>query len=182
MIRPSTLLPAENAFATRPSKQEYSPIYQPRLRFSSTTAITDITKEDMEFIIGRYEGNGRENSGYIVLDVRGDGEVERTGKLSPNTQTLPLPEIMDGCLLAPANDFRNKYGFDKPTMDETLVFFCASGMRARKAAEHAMGDGYPQVVVYGGGANEWFSVFPQPKGIMLFSLGFVGALAVLLSS
>ena len=100
---------------------------------------------------------GREDSGYIVLDVRNAPEVAATGPLSPHTQTLPLPAIIDGCFRLDEQEFKTAFGFDKPTMDETLVFSCAAGIRATRAAEIALGVGYTKVVVYKGGANEWFA-------------------------
>jgi rhodanese-related sulfurtransferase len=151
MVRPAA--PLGNVF----DKPIHRCAPQIRLFFSQGAAITDITKEDLEDILEDYEEGGREDSGYLILDVRGDAEVSNTGKLSPNTQTLPLPEILEGCFLASDEAFMDKYGFDKPAMDETLVFSCAAGIRARKAAEQALAAGYTKVVVYGGGANEWFA-------------------------
>ena len=151
MVRPAAHL--GTAFAT--TSNRCAP--QTRLFFSQGAAITDITKQDLEDILEDYEQGGREDSGYLILDVRGDAEVSNTGKLSPSTQTLPLPEILEGCLLVSEEAFMEKYGFDKPAMDETLVFSCAAGIRARRAAEQALGAGYTKVVVYGGGANEWFA-------------------------
>jgi rhodanese-related sulfurtransferase len=168
VMRPSTVT------STRRYKEEYNPIYRSRSSFS-TIILKDITREDMEFILGTFEQAGRKNSGYIVLDVRGEDEVSNTGTLSPSTQTLPLAEILEGCFLASEEAFMEKYGFDKPAVDETLVFSCAAGTRARKAAEQALGAGYTKVVVYGGGANEWFAVVPKSNEVLLLALLFMSA-------
>lgn len=125
--------------------------------FSESPAMKEISKDDMADILEDYEEGGREDSGYIVLDVRNAPEVAATGPLSPHTQTLPLPAIIDGCFRLDEQEFKTAFGFDKPTMDETLVFSCAAGIRATRAAEIALGVGYTKVVVYKGGANEWFA-------------------------
>ena len=37
--------------------------------------------------------NGNGESGYVVIDVRGEDEVAYTGKISSHVHTLPLPLI-----------------------------------------------------------------------------------------
>lgn len=74
----------------------------------------------MEEIIEDYEQGGREESGYVVLDVRQPHEIEATGKLSPNTQTLPLQELAQYNAFALEEDeFEETFGFEKPTPDES---------------------------------------------------------------
>jgi rhodanese-related sulfurtransferase len=157
-VRPSTFTPATGSRMSGGSiGRMYDRHVFTRLFGSPGSGITDITKEDMEEVLEDFEQGGREDSGYVVIDVRGVAEVATTGQLSPSTWTLPLPEITEGCFLLSEEQFQEKYGFEKPAMDETLVFSCAAGIRARKAAEQALGVGYTKVVVYGGGANEWFA-------------------------
>lgn len=67
----------------------------PRVYFSSLpTPITQIDKEQMEEILEDLENAGREETGYIVIDVRNPDEIAATGHLSPNVVNLPLPLIM----------------------------------------------------------------------------------------
>lgn len=111
----------------------------------------------MEEIIEDYEEGGREESGYLVLDVRETNEVEFTGKLSPNTVTLPLSIIGQQNVFSLDDDeFEEVCGFSKPTPDETLVFSCAAGVRSVHAAQFAAMNGYTQLINYTGGANQWF--------------------------
>jgi rhodanese-related sulfurtransferase len=120
--------------------------------------LRNIGKEEMEEILEDYEAGGREESGYLVLDVRELHEVEYTGKLSPNTQTLPLQLLAQQDVFALDEDeFEEVCGFPKPTPDETLVFSCAAGIRSVHAAQFAAVNGYTQLVNYSGGANQWFS-------------------------
>lgn len=112
----------------------------------------------MTEIIQGYEAGGREDSGYVVIDVRGEEEVMMTGKVSPSTITLPLPVIMAQNVFAlDEDDFEDFCGFEKPGLDETLVFTCAAGIRSQHAAYFAAQAGYGNIINYTGGANEWFS-------------------------
>ena len=112
----------------------------------------------MEEILEDYEEGGREESGYVVMDVREEHEIQFTGKLSPNTLTLPLQKLMRYNVFAlPEDEFEEICGFEKPSMDETMVFSCAAGIRSVHAANFAAESGYSKLVNYMGGANEWFS-------------------------
>ena len=118
--------------------------------------IRQIGKADMAEILEDYEA-GRAESGYVVMDVRGEDEVMYTGKVSPSTITLPLPIIMAQNVFAlDDEEFEEICGFEKPALDETLVFTCAAGIRSQHAAVSAAQAGYSNLVNYSGGANEWF--------------------------
>jgi rhodanese-related sulfurtransferase len=122
--------------------------------------LQNIGKEEMEEIIEDYENGGREDSGYILLDVREEGEIAFTGKLSPNTITFPLQKLMQlQAFEMDGDDFQMSFGFEKPRLDETLVFSCAAGVRSVHAANFAAEAGYTKLVNYRGGANEWFSTY-----------------------
>ena len=111
----------------------------------------------MEEILEDYEEGGREESGYVVMDVREPMEVASTGSLSPNTINLPLQLLAQQNVFAlDGDDFEEVCGFPKPTFDETLVFSCAAGIRSVHAAQFAAMNGYTNLVNYKGGANEWF--------------------------
>lgn len=120
--------------------------------------LKNIGWEEMDSIVDNYEELGREESGMIVLDVRNEDEVAMTGKVSPNTITLPLPAIMQYDLFAMDDDeFEDLCGFKKPSPDETIVLTCAAGIRSVHAANFAARNGYSNLVNYMGGANEWFT-------------------------
>lgn len=82
--------------------------------------LTNIDRKEMEEIVEDYEEGGREDSGYVVMDVREEHEVAFTGKVSPNTITLPLQKLAqyDGFALEP-DEFEEVFGFEKPTPDES---------------------------------------------------------------
>ena len=119
--------------------------------------INRVQKDIFSQVIDEYETEGREASGYVVIDVRGEDEVAFTGKVSPNTHTLPLPLIAQGGAFSlDEDDFEEQYGFAKPSLDETLVFTCKAGVRSNYAAQYAALAGYSKLFDYIGGADEWF--------------------------
>lgn len=112
----------------------------------------------MSELLDDYELEGREGSQYCVIDVRTEDEVAYTGKLSPSVYTLPVQVIMGANAFAmDADDFEESFGFEKPSVDETLVFTCAAGVRSVYACQFAAQNGYSNLVNYVGGSNEWFS-------------------------
>lgn len=119
--------------------------------------IRHVEKNEMEEIVKNYENEGRKHSGYVIIDVREAHEIESTGKISPNTLHLPM------CLVAQSqifrmdeDEFEEMCGFPKPSMDETLVFTCAAGIRSSYVCNFAAQSGYSKLINYRGGANEWF--------------------------
>lgn len=87
-----------------------------------------------------------------------ESEVAMSGKVSPNTHTLPLSIVQSQMVFEMDEDeFEIVCGFPKPTPDETLVFSCAAGIRSKTACAYAAQGGYMKLVNYMGGAYEWFA-------------------------
>eukprot|EP00934_Nitzschia_sp_Nitz4_P003125 Nitzschia sp. Nitz4//scaffold160_size51814//30220//30858//NITZ4_006913-RA/size51814-processed-gene-0.25-mRNA-1//-1//CDS//3329537854//3115//frame0 len=131
--------------------------------FVPPPSIQTIGLDDMKEIVLDYEMGGRDESLYVILDVREPHEVAMTGPLSPHTLHLPLAsKIMTQDVFGmDPDDFQDEFGFPKPTTDETLVFSCAAGVRSYQAAIMASQHNYTNLVNYQGGAMEWFRVYPQ---------------------
>lgn len=118
--------------------------------------IPRIDKAAMTEIIEDVVNSSREESGYVIIDVRGQDEIQYTGKLDDVVETLPLPYIAQGALAMDEEDFKEQFGFDKPALDETLVFTCKAGIRSQQAGQLAKMAGYSDIVDYMGGSNDWF--------------------------
>ena len=117
--------------------------------------INHIGKEQMKEILDDYEKE--EGSQYFVLDVRTEEEVHQTGQLSPSVPTVPVQVIMQyNVFQMDPDEFEELCGFEKPGLDETLVFTCAAGVRSVYACQFAAKAGYTNLVNYAGGSNEWF--------------------------
>ena len=66
----------------------------------------------------------------------------------PGAVNIPL-SVLSNSLHLPPSAFSQKYGFEKPTNEHELVFYCRSGMRSTTAADVAKRNGYdPQKYVY----------------------------------
>lgn len=115
-----------------------------------------IDKAAMTEIIEDVFNSSREESGYVIIDVRGQDEIAATGKLNDVVETLPLPYIAEGALTMDGEDFKEQFGFEKPSYDETIVFTCKAGIRSASAAKLAQMAGYTDILDYMGGSNEWF--------------------------
>eukprot|EP00567_Pseudictyota_dubia_P009375 CAMPEP_0197439386 /NCGR_PEP_ID=MMETSP1175-20131217/6145_1 /TAXON_ID=1003142 /ORGANISM="Triceratium dubium, Strain CCMP147" /LENGTH=201 /DNA_ID=CAMNT_0042969297 /DNA_START=67 /DNA_END=672 /DNA_ORIENTATION=- len=119
--------------------------------------IARVNKDGLEEIFEDIDRSGRDGSGYVVIDVRGEDEIAATGKISPHAETLPLPLIaMNGAFGLDEDEFEDAFGFTKPSMDETIVFSCKAGIRSYQAAQFAAMAGYSSLINYTGGADEWF--------------------------
>ena len=94
---------------------------------SATSAIKQIGKLELEMILKEIEEVGREQSGYIVIDVRNEDEIQSTGKLRECVNTLPLPLIgsaalsSTGALGMEDEEFEEEFGFAKPAPDEKIA-------------------------------------------------------------
>jgi rhodanese-related sulfurtransferase len=73
-------------------------------------------------------------------DVREPHELQASGTI-PTAVNLPLQSAPDALLLS-AEDFETRFGFEKPGLDATVIFYCKSGVRSRAAAEIARRAGY----------------------------------------
>ena len=80
----------------------------------------------------------RHQNAYIV-DVREPAEVLQ-GSI-PSSVNLPLSVLADALHLG-REPFRQKFGFEKPRLDQELVFYCRSGVRSTTACDVAKRNGY----------------------------------------
>jgi len=71
-------------------------------RFSSSSdddqrpTLTNVDKMQMQEILSHVENETGDKS-YVVIDVRGEDEINYTGKIHPMVHTLPLPFIAMVC-------------------------------------------------------------------------------------
>lgn len=99
----------------------------------------------------------------LLIDVRTPQELVQTGKI-PTSINIPLDvverELSD---VVKPEDFKNKYGRDKPAADTPLIFTCRSGRRAQQAAEIAVKLGFENVKNYKGSWLDWAEHEGLPK-------------------
>ncbi|KDQ19851.1 hypothetical protein BOTBODRAFT_101619 [Botryobasidium botryosum FD-172 SS1] len=87
-----------------------------------------------------------------VIDVREPDEVA-AGAI-PSSVSLPL-SALPGAFHLPPDKFRNTYGFEKPTKNQELIFYCRSGKRSTTASEYAKEYGYSNIKNYVGSWQDW---------------------------
>ncbi|KAJ8411502.1 hypothetical protein AAFF_G00163100 [Aldrovandia affinis] len=89
----------------------------------------------------------------VVIDVREPWELREYGNI-PGTINVPLGQVNQALQLSP-EEFKEKYGGDKPVPSDHVVFSCLAGIRSKKALDEAVNLGYSDVQHYPGGWEEW---------------------------
>jgi rhodanese-related sulfurtransferase len=74
-----------------------------------------------------------------IIDVREKEEVMQG--MIPGAVNLPL-SVLSNALHLPRHSFFEKFGFEKPKVDQEVVFYCRSGVRSATAADVAKRNGY----------------------------------------
>ncbi|XP_045465285.1 putative thiosulfate sulfurtransferase, mitochondrial [Harmonia axyridis] len=95
---------------------------------------------------------GREDA--LVIDVREPKELEEDGKI-PGAVNIPLGNVESAFLKANLEEFRQKYGVEKPGIDTLIVMSCRSGRRSESATQMLERIGFRNVFNYEGGWLDW---------------------------
>ncbi|XP_061401105.1 rhodanese domain-containing protein CG4456-like [Musca vetustissima] len=91
----------------------------------------------------------------LLIDVREPHELQATGQI-PTSINIPLGTVKQ--VLGPetsAEEFKQKFVREKPSLDSPIVFYCRSGRRSQEAAETAVALGYTNIKNYKGSWLEW---------------------------
>ncbi|KAI8902980.1 Rhodanese-like domain-containing protein [Globomyces pollinis-pini] len=94
-----------------------------------------------------------ENPGSkILIDVREPGEYAEG--FIPSSKNLSVQKLQ--VALTKENDeFKELYGFEKPSKDDHIVFYCKSGMRSAVASKIAESHGFKNIYDYSGSWLDW---------------------------
>ncbi|KAJ2222879.1 hypothetical protein H4R99_004514 [Coemansia sp. RSA 1722] len=90
------------------------------------------TKPDVSFQELRQLIHGVSRTPYTLIDVREPHEAAE-GKV-PTATNIPLGDVAAAFSL-PANEFKAKYGIDKPGSSQETIFYCRSGKRSQSAID-----------------------------------------------
>ncbi|TVY83772.1 Thiosulfate sulfurtransferase RDL2, partial [Lachnellula suecica] len=71
----------------------------------------------------------------ILIDTREPGELQSTGTI-PGAVNIPVVSQPDSWMIS-AEEFEDRYGFERPGKEVEVVFFCKAGVRSKAAAELA---------------------------------------------
>ncbi|KAJ8290900.1 hypothetical protein GJAV_G00018990 [Gymnothorax javanicus] len=102
------------------------------------------------------------NQTSVVIDVREPWELREYGNI-PGTLNIPLGQVNAALQLSP-EEFKEKYGGEKPSHSKSIIFTCLAGIRSKTALDTAVSLGYTTVQHYPGGWQDWAKhEVPQPK-------------------
>lgn len=87
------------------------------------------------------------------MDVRNPDEVKTAGKI-PGSVNIPLPQLEESLNLSP-EEFKDKFGFEKPKENQVIVTHCMKGARAAKAQDIFASKGFENVKSYPGSFSDW---------------------------
>ncbi|KAI9762066.1 MAG: hypothetical protein M4579_000702 [Chaenotheca gracillima] len=88
----------------------------------------------------------------ILIDVREPAEFS-AGAI-PTALNIPISSQPDALAL-PADEFEDRFGFEKPTVDQEVVFYCKAGVRSAAAAVMARESGFEKIGEYRGSWLDW---------------------------
>ncbi|EFY85335.1 Rhodanese domain protein [Metarhizium acridum CQMa 102] len=95
----------------------------------------------------------RASENIVIVDVREPLELQTTGKI-PGAINIPVTSAVQSFHISDA-DFEDTYGFERPSRDTTLLFYCKAGVRAKSAAALAKHAGWENVGEYPGSWLDW---------------------------
>jgi len=88
---------------------------------------------------------------YILIDVRREDEL--ANGIIPTAKHLCLDEIEIAFELS-EEEFKERYGFDKPSKSDLIILYCRTGSRSGMAAMFLKSKGY-NVKNYQGSVQAW---------------------------
>lgn len=89
----------------------------------------------------------------ILVDSREPGELQATGTI-PGSLNIPVTSKPESFFVT-AEEFVDRFGFERPSKDQEVIFYCKSGVRSRAAAALARQAGWDNVAEYQGSWLDW---------------------------
>ncbi|OQV08338.1 Rhodanese-like domain-containing protein [Cladophialophora immunda] len=117
----TTLVARKEEPSSSPSTSTSAPAAEPQS--------TLYTFADMQTLASRPAPN------RVIVDVREPSELKATGKI-PGAHNLPIKSAADGFFLGP-EEFEERFGWEKPSPEDEVIFYCKAGVRSRAAARLA---------------------------------------------
>lgn len=116
--------------------------------FGGNATFGNINKEELKQKIKSKEE-------FFLIDVRQPQEIQVNGSIE-TSHNIPLGEVAPAFQLS-HDDFEDKYGFEKPSEGDTVIFYCKAGGRSSSAANIISNLGYKNVINYSGSYDDWSS-------------------------
>lgn len=145
----STLKPAFQTSLINKNQIEFNKLNRKSYSTNQMTQVINLNKKDIESLISK---DNKEE--YVLIDVREDSEL--LDGIIPTAKHIPVKQTMNAFNLS-NEDFKETYGFDKPSSSTKLVFYCKAGIRGDMGAKNAIKAGYTNVYNYPGSWLDWSS-------------------------
>lgn len=97
---------------------------------------------------------------YTLIDIRETFELENG--MIPTAHSLPMSDLNEA-FSSSAEEFKQRYGFDKPKKDSLIILYCRSGNRSGQVALYLSSVGYTNVKNYPGSILDWSKMDPNVK-------------------
>jgi len=114
-----------------------------------------IDYNEMKKLVATHDAN------TVIVDVREPSEYEQ-GHIG-DAVNIPF-KSMPGALGLDPVEFDETLGFEKPSTDKTLVFYCLGGVRSSSAEQLASTYGYQHRMNYMGSYGDWQQQEAQHAG------------------
>ncbi len=92
---------------------------------------------------------------YVLIDVRETHEMQY-GAI-PTSENLPMSDFIEA-FSSSSDEFKSRYGFDKPKKDSAIILYCRSGNRSAQATLYLTSVGYLNVRNYMGSILDWAKI------------------------
>jgi rhodanese-related sulfurtransferase len=89
----------------------------------------------------------------VLIDAREPSELTTTGTI-PTSINIPITSQPDSFFIT-AEEFEDRFGFERPGKDTEVVFYCKAGVRSRAAADLARQAGWQSIGEYAGSWLDW---------------------------
>ena len=108
-------------------------------------------------VVEEWIAAGPESDRPCLIDVRNSDEVNESGLIG-YARHVPLQDIIQRRVFETLSEeeWESEYGFQKPTPETRLAFYCKAGVRSQMAAETFEAGGAKTTFNYVGSAAEWF--------------------------
>lgn len=88
-----------------------------------------------------------------MTDAREPGELQQTGRI-PTAINIPITTQPDSFFIS-EEEFEDRFGFERPSKDKEVVFYCKAGVRSKAAAQLARQGGWKHTSEYPGSWLDW---------------------------
>lgn len=96
----------------------------------------------------------KDNNKVLLIDVREPDELKETGTI-PGSINIPLGDVETVLKNTTKDEFKKRYGRNKPELNDSIIFSCKLGKRSEMAQNIALMLGYKDIKNFQGGWEKW---------------------------